>query len=288
MPLPLWSGEDTDMSQPAVSVAPPRALPPPRWAGPAAQRFVQRIAGMRIHWVQVGSGSPVLLLHGYSGSARWWTRNLQPLARAHAVYALDLPGFGASRMPASYTFAQAISLLAAWMDTNGIGPATIVGHSMGGQVAMLFAAQHPDHVRGMVLIAPAGLPFSSNLLGIARSAFLSRHSGDIRFTPIVVAGALRAGPRILWQAVRQIQHIDVRPRLTTLVIPTLIIWGDRDRLIPVGNAALLAASLPGAEVRIIPGEGHNVFFDQADLVNEAILTFIHSYESGPAGPYPEG
>jgi pimeloyl-ACP methyl ester carboxylesterase len=271
------------LQPPSLSVALPRALPPPRWAGPAARRYVQRIGGMWIHWVQAGSGSPVLLLHGYSGSAYWWTRNLQPLARAHTVYALDLPGFGASRMPAPYTFARTISLVTAWMATNAVGPATIVGHSMGGQVAMLLAAQQPEQVHGLVLIAPAGLPFTRNLLGIARGAFLSRSSGDIRFTPIVVAGALRAGPRILWQAVRQIQQIDVRPRLVALALPTLILWGDRDRLLPVANAAILAAALPGAEVRIIPGEGHNVFFDRADLVNEAILSFIQKVESG----YPD-
>lgn len=105
---------------PSSLTAPPRELPVPRWAGPAARRFMQRIERMWINWIQAGSGSPVLLLHGYGGSARWWTRNLQPLAQAHTVYALDLPGFGASRMPVRYSFERVISLLATWLNTNGL------------------------------------------------------------------------------------------------------------------------------------------------------------------------
>jgi pimeloyl-ACP methyl ester carboxylesterase len=95
-----------------------------------------------------------LLLHGYGGSARWWVRNLAPLARSHTVYALDLPGFGASRMPGRYTFSRVTKILAAWLDANDIASAAVVGHSMGGQVALLLAASHPAKVGALVLIAP--------------------------------------------------------------------------------------------------------------------------------------
>jgi pimeloyl-ACP methyl ester carboxylesterase len=221
----------------------------------------------------------LLLLHGYAGSARWWERNLQPLAEAHTVYALDLPGFGAARMSGPYTFKRVVSLLATWMDANRIGPASLVGHSMGGQVAMLLAAEHPDRIQSMILLAPAGLPFSGNLIWIGRQAFRSRAGGDMRFTPIVAFGALRAGPRILWQAVQQIRQVDVRPHLTGLTVPTLILWGERDRLIPATNAPILSAAMPHAEIRISLGMGHNIFFDDANLVNEAILAFVGRFET---------
>ncbi len=250
-----------------------RREPTPRWAGPNAQCFRQRIEDTTFEWVRAGSGPPLLLLHGYAGSARWWTRNIQPLAVAHTVFALDLPGFGACRMPGPYTFARTVSLLASWMERNGIGPAVLVGHSMGGQLAMLVTAAHPNRIARMVLIGSAGLPFEDNLLGIARQAFFSRAGGDLRFTPIVVAGALRAGPRILWQAVQEIRSVDVRSGLSEVAVPTLVLWGENDRLIPAANAALLAAAIRGAETRIIPGAGHNVFFDAPKLVNAAILAF---------------
>jgi pimeloyl-ACP methyl ester carboxylesterase len=164
------------------------------------------------------------------------------------------------------------------MASNDITQASIVGHSMGGQVAVLFACEHPGLIRALILIAPAGLPLGAGLLGIARSAFGSRMGGDPRFTPIVVAGSLRAGPRILWQAVQQIRGVDIRPHLASLTVPTLILWGEKDRLLPVAGAATLAAAITGAEVRTVPGANHNLFFDQAELVNEAILGFIAMHE----------
>jgi pimeloyl-ACP methyl ester carboxylesterase len=142
---------------------------------------------------------------------------------------------------------------------------------------MLFAAEYPDRAKSMVLLAPAGLPFSGNLIGIGRQAFLSRAGGDRRFTPIVTFGALRAGPRILWQAVQQIRQVDVRPHLIGLTVPTLILWGERDRLIPIANAPILSAAMPHAEIRTLPGMGHNIFFDDAKMVNEAILAFIDRF-----------
>jgi pimeloyl-ACP methyl ester carboxylesterase len=258
----------------AADAASVRQLRTPRWAAPTARRFEQNIMDARVSWVQVGSGPPLLLLHGYSGSARSWVRNITQLARTHTVYALDLPGFGASRMPGRYTLARAVDLLAAWMESNAIGRADLVGHSMGGQITMLFAGMHPGSVRRMVLIAPAGLPFTTHFFGIAHRAIRSRLSSDPRFTPITTTGALRAGPRILWQAERQIQHVDVRSHLEKLTISTLILWGSRDRLLPVENAAKLAALIASAEVIIVPGASHLVFFEQAERVNEAILSFL--------------
>jgi pimeloyl-ACP methyl ester carboxylesterase len=255
----------------------------PRWAGPLASRHATTIRGTRIDWVQAGAGPPLVLLHGYGGSARWWARNLAPLARSHTVYALDLPGFGASRLSGSYSFSRVTELLASWMEANGITPAVVVGHSMGGQLAMLLAASHPAKVCALVLIAPAGIPFDTHLVGIARQAFRSRAGGDARFTPIVVLGSLRAGPRIMWQAVGEIRSVDVRPVLAAVLAPSLILWGDQDRLLPVRNAAPLAAAIKGAELRVVPGAGHNLFFDDPGLVNTAIGEFLAKYEA-PIAP----
>jgi pimeloyl-ACP methyl ester carboxylesterase len=222
----------------------------------------------------MGEGPPLLLLHGYAGTARWWVRNLAPLARVRTVYALDLPGFGASRMRGRYSFERVTDLLAAWMDTNQLGAADMVGHSMGGQLAMLLASRHTAHVRTLVLIAPAGLPLDSSLIGVGRRAFRSRAGGDQGFTPIVTAGALRAGPRVLWQAARQVREVDVRTHVAMLTVPTLIMWGDRDALLPVANAATLAACIAGAQVRVVQGATHNLFFEQPELTNAAIVEFL--------------
>ncbi len=260
--------------KPGVGAARRRRVRTPRWAGRAAQCFDQRIGGACVRWVQAGTGPPLLLLHGYAGSAHWWVRNIAALARTHTVFALDLPGFGASRMPGRYTFARTVELLAAWMEANSIGCADVVGHSMGGQIAMLLAAAHTGRVRRLVLIAPAGIPFTTDLLRTAGRAFGSRMASDPRFTPIVMGGAISTSPRILWQAVRQIRDIDVRSLVRSLTVPTLILWGTRDRLLPVENAATLSAAIARAQVTIVPDASHILFFEQAGRVNEAILSFL--------------
>jgi pimeloyl-ACP methyl ester carboxylesterase len=257
---------------PAVGAA-TRERRAPRWAGETARRFEQRVDGDRLAWLQAGSGPPLLLLHGYAGDAQWWRRNLRALARARTVYALDVPGFGASRLSGRYTFARSVNLLARWMDLHDLVPADIVGHSMGGQLAVLLAARHPERVRRLVLLAPAGLPFETGLLGIAVRAMRSRLGADVRFTPIVLRGVLRTGPRVLWQALAQIRETDIRPALASVRVPTLIVWGTRDRLLLSEGAATIAAAIAGAEVRTIPG-GHNLFFDRAGAVNALIPSFL--------------
>ena len=166
-----------DSAAPAVKRAPP-------WAGPAAWRCEQRVDGDRLVWLQAGDGPPLLLLHGYGGEATWWRRNVAFLARARTVYALDLPGFGASRMRGQYTVSRSLDLVVRWMDLQNIGTPDVAGHSMGGQLAVLLAARRPERVRRLLLLAPAGLPFGTGLAGMALRAAHSRLGADPRFTPI--------------------------------------------------------------------------------------------------------
>jgi pimeloyl-ACP methyl ester carboxylesterase len=217
----------------------------------------------------------MLFLHGYAGSAHWWRRNLAVLSEIRRVYAPDLPGFGGSRLRRPFTLSAAVDILAEWMADRGITCGDVVAHSMGGQVALFLAARYPERVRSLILAAPAGMPFDTGLAGIAWKASCSRRGGDPRFTPLVVAGALMAGPRVLWQAVSQIRSQDVRPALAHVRAPMLILWGEQDRLLPARHGELFVQAVTGARVQIVPG-GHNVMFDQPALFNQAIRTFVTS------------
>src|SRR4051812_23367957 len=101
----------------------------------------------------VGEGEPVVLVHGLSGSTRWWTRNIGALARGYRVYLVDLPGFGAMhRLRRHFVLAEAASWLVAWMEAVGLENAHLVGHSMGGYVCLQLAAQRPEVVCRLVLV----------------------------------------------------------------------------------------------------------------------------------------
>jgi pimeloyl-ACP methyl ester carboxylesterase len=216
----------------------------------------------------------MLFLHGYAGIARWWTRNLGALSAIRRVYAPDLPGFGASSLGSRFTLGAALDALDAWMEAAGLVQADVVAHSMGGQLAILLATLYPSRVRSLVLAAPAGIPFDTGLAGIAWRACRSRQGGDYRFTPIVAAGALMAGPVVLWHAVAQIRTVDVRPALARLNLPVLILWGKEDRLLPAQIGRLIAGSITGASLRIVPDGGHNLMFEQPALFNTAVREFV--------------
>src|SRR5690606_793883 len=114
-----------------------------------------------VHWLEAGAGdAPVLvLLHGLSGSGRWWARNVPGLAEHHRVMIPDLVGYGRTplvgRVP---PLARMADLLAGWLDALGLERVDVAGHSMGGQVAIHFAARHTTRLRRLVLVDAAGVP----------------------------------------------------------------------------------------------------------------------------------
>jgi pimeloyl-ACP methyl ester carboxylesterase len=221
----------------------------------------------------VGDGAPVLLLHGLSGSSRWWRYNIGPLAEHFRVYVVDLTGFGASR---GYRFAlrEAAGHLVKLIDQLGIARASVVGHSMGGHIAADLAAEYPERVERLVLVDAAVLPFGLSYVQHARS--LAREVRRVRpdFLPILVTDALRAGPRTVWRAANDLLHADLSPKLERIGAPTLMIWGEHDALVPVTFGRLLRAAMPKTELVIIAGAGHNAMWDCPAPFNREVIAFL--------------
>ncbi len=117
------------------------------------------VSGQTIYYQVAGTGDPIILVHGLSGSTRWWVRNVPAFAQQYTVYLIDLPGFGAMRSYSHFVLNQASAWLLAWMKAVEIEQAHFVGHSMGGYICINLAAQHPEVMRRLVLAAPAGVPY---------------------------------------------------------------------------------------------------------------------------------
>src|SRR5262245_9303387 len=109
------------------------------------------LGGFRIHYEQTGAGPPLLLVHGLSGSSSWWRRNVPAFAHHFTVYSVDLVGFGRSRRQLPPTLPAAADLLNELIGHLGYQRVSIVGHSMGGHIALLLAARHPARVERLVL-----------------------------------------------------------------------------------------------------------------------------------------
>jgi pimeloyl-ACP methyl ester carboxylesterase len=237
------------------------------------------------HTVELGSGAEtVVLLHGLSGSSRWWSRNAPGMAERYRVLMPDLVGFGHSpvtgRLPSPDETAE---LLATWLSRLGVEATHLVGHSMGGQIAVHFAVRYPDRLRRLVLVDPAGLPRPVSAASAARFAMeiagLWRW-GDPRFLPTILGDAWKAGPRTLLRAIGHILRDDIGPLLPQVQAPTLVIWGERDSWVPLADAAEFRAKLPHARLAVLRGASHNPMVDRPADFNRLVLRFLQGAEVG--------
>lgn len=270
------------------------------------------VDGMRIAYADQGEGEgdiPLVLIHGLGGYISMWAKNLEPLAARHRVIAVDLPGYGKSDKPRSdYSmrfFAKAIHGL---LDVLGIPRALLVGHSMGGQISVHLALTAPERVHGLVLSSPAGIEtfnriesaFITSLVtpGFTRYAteatIRARHEANFHSMPadaeflvadriaIRSARKFRAYCHVIKHSVRGMLNEPVHQVLDRLCTPTLVTFGDDDKLIPNpvlhrGTAADLVRAelprMPDTDLVVLPNAGHLAQFEAADAWNRAVLAF---------------
>jgi pimeloyl-ACP methyl ester carboxylesterase len=242
---------------------------------PALATCEARVDGHVVRYQETGAGEPVVLVHGLSGSTFWWGRNVAALAERHRVYLVDLPGFGAMRgLRSQFALARAAHWLRGWMEAVELPRAVLVGHSMGGAICLRLAASYPEAVERLALVAPAGIPWARSLVDEVVPLIAAMRCMTPSFLPILTYDALRAGPVTLLRAARDVLREDVLDAARAVNVPTLLIWGERDTLVPPSGGAILRRELRDARLLLIPGAGHVVMFDRPDAFNEALLAFL--------------
>ncbi len=187
------------------------------------ERRCIEIGDVPIAYEVAGSGEPLVLVHGLSGSTRWWAKNVEALGWRFRVHSIDLVGFGESRGGHPFVLREAAGYLATWMDQVGIERADVVGHSMGGFIAAELAADFPDRCERLVLVDAAALPFGygylRHLVGLLRALWYT----PISFLPVLATDACRAGPLAVLKAARRLLTSDIRPKLARIDAPTLLV-----------------------------------------------------------------
>lgn len=238
----------------------------------------------RVRALVAGQGPHVLFLHGTGGNGKTWYHQIRRLAESCTTIAVDLPGYGESELPGwLQSVDDYVPFLLEWMDQAGWGPCVVVGNSMGGRLALRLALDHPERVSGLVLVNSAGLvlpehPIASPATMTPREfveAIFFRPSPAVRppaGTPPWQAtmDRLNAGPR----------QEDIGARLGELRVPTLIVWGEHDRLIPRAHAEAFHAGIAGAELVWVPRAGHVPMLERPSPVNEALAAFVATKRSG--------
>jgi pimeloyl-ACP methyl ester carboxylesterase len=228
-----------------------------------------------IHYQATGAGEPVVLLHGLSGSGRWWRRNVEFLAQRFRVYMVDLIGFGHSRGQ-RFALGEASQVVLEWMDRLGIARANVIGHSMGGYITIELAANHAERVKKIVLVDALALPMSRSLLRNAARLVHALRYMPFNFMPVLVGDAFLAGPGTLIRAGREILQADIRDELQRIEAPAMIVWGEKDTLLPLQLGKLMKLHMPQAELCVIPGAGHNPMWDRPDEFNWTVSGFLEA------------
>jgi pimeloyl-ACP methyl ester carboxylesterase len=247
------------------------------------ERRQAKIGPATIAYEVAGTGPPVVLVHGLSGSSRWWRRNIGALTPHRRVYMVDLIGFGASRAGQRFVLAEAASTLTSWMDQLGLERVGLVGHSMGGMIAAELAADAPERVERLVLVDPAALPIDAHVSTHALSLLRELRYVSLSFLPVLIADALRAGPFTLWRAATALMLADLRPKLAQIRAPTLVIWGEHDALVPLAFAQPLAEYLRYEELIVIKGAGHVPMWDRPQEFNRVLTKFLFGDEQSNPG-----
>ena len=257
-------------------------MPRPSSPSPPLERHRLDVGGARVHFQTGGSGDPVVLVHGLSGSGRWWRRNVAALARQFRVFVVDLVGFGRSRGP--FVLAEAADVLAVWMGRLGLARAHVVGHSMGGYIAAALAVEAPERVGRLVLVDAAAFPLGWRPVRHAVRLVRAVRYMPPTFLPVLAADALRAGPRTLLRAAREVVDTDLGARCGQVRAPALVVWGEHDRVVPPAVGERLAACLPDGELAVIGGAGHNPMWDRPEAFNRVVLGFLTRGAAGPGAP----
>jgi pimeloyl-ACP methyl ester carboxylesterase len=240
-----------------------------------------RIGGFRLSAVHAGSGEPVVLQHGLSGSHRWWRYTVPAVSERFRVHVPEMVGFGSSRGSVRQpSIPEMAGLLVQWMNAVEIDRAHFVGHSMGAQVGVHLAARWPDRIRTLVLADAAGVPHQVTREAVVdvMGEFVRPETwGRLDFLPTIAADAVRTGPGTLYRAIRSILADDIRPLLPRVRAPVLLIWGAHDPITPVEDGRAIAARLPDARLVVIPDASHNPMADRPDSFNRALLDFLEEH-----------
>jgi len=263
-------------------------------APPSPQLTHDRTAtvhGRAVRYLEAGEGPVLLLVHGMAGNAENWREVIEPLAREHTVIAPDLPGHGSSEPGGGdYSLGSLAAVLRDLLLTLGHQRATVVGHSLGGGIAMQFSYQFPEMVERLVLVSSGGLgPEVSAVLRAAAlpgadrfiaatagvgsrvGSALGRGLGAVGLRPNADVAEVARGYASLEDPARRAaflatlrsvvgtrgQRVDAGDRLYLAeALPVLIVWGARDPIIPAGHAEAAHEAIPGSRLEVFDDVGH--------------------------------
>jgi pimeloyl-ACP methyl ester carboxylesterase len=251
------------------------------------------VSGYKVHYYVIGpeNGKPLVLVHGLGGRAGEW-HNLMPylIYAGYRVYAPDLVGYGRSQQPAdfSYSVSDEASVVVGFLDALGLKQVDIGGVSMGGWIAQLIAAHHPERVHRLMLFDSAGLDvtpdWDTHLFTPQNAAQLDQLDALLMPNPphlpdFVVRDFIRVSNRNAWVIQRALDSMWTRRDATDtllpqLKMPVLLVWGNLDRIMPLDQGQKMHQLIPQSRLEVVQGCGHLAHVQCADRIGPILQNFL--------------
>ena len=247
------------------------------------------VYGQNIRYIEAGQGPTVILLHGLGSVKEIWSANIGALSAKYHVYALDQIGFGHSDKPLlDYKISTFVDFLHAFMQSQNLSKATLVGNSLGGWIALDFAARHPEMVDKLVLVDSAGLPWGKaiavdlnpasleDMRTLLDSIFYDKKMVSEEFVLQAFTNHVHNNDSYTIQRTlagfAQNQFEDAK--LASIHSPALVVWGRQDELISVSSGEKLRDGIPGAKLVVFEHCGHVPQLEKSTEFNQALMDFL--------------
>jgi len=250
------------------------------------------VSGREVRYFVGGKGQPLIVVHGGAGGAIAWTRTAAELCRQFRVYVPDMPGFGLSQPAADgFQMSQFVEFIDRFSSRMGLDRFHLVGHSLGGAVALHYALKSPEKVKRLVLVSSLCLgkeialwiralslswvirPLGAAVMWLTRAALgLARRLN----VPVELADPVVRMKMTIGQAVSTFkgQCTVLLDKLPGLAMPTLLVWGNRDAVVPMKHALAAAGAIPDCRVHIFQGCGHSVYREKAEEFSSVVRRFL--------------
>jgi 3-oxoadipate enol-lactonase len=239
------------------------------------------LEGGVVHYEFFGRGRPLIFIHGWLGSWRYWVPAMDALSDEFRVYAFDLWGFGDSdKSKREYSVDCYVDLLDSFIQELGVfGPIPLVGHALGATVALAFALQHPELVDRIMAVSLSlhGEAINRRLLSGGSSIFdrMLGRSPTAGYEDIEQE-ASRTVPDAITESVESVMNLDLRPRLPSLSVPLLVLYGENDGVVTPSQPSDFVSTGSSVRVLSMPDTRHFPMLDRSSQFNRLLLDFLNA------------
>ncbi len=250
-----------------------------------------KVNGHDVHYYTAGRGEPLVVIHGGGGDARTWDKNITELAENYTVYAPDLPGYGGSQpLDGDYFISELSEFIEGFATNLGLDTFHLVGHSLGGGVALDYTLKSPQKIKKLVLVSSLclgreiafwvrlmSIPALIRSLGVLTVTilksikWLAEQLNPVEFIMPLSAASVTVGGSI---TTFKHQTLVLEKRLSEVSVPTLLVWGAKDPIVPVRHAYQAARVIPDCRVKIFENCGHNVHRDELKQFSSTLNGFL--------------